>query len=295
MAGKRVDLSALADEPRLPDARVPRFASQGQNPVPVDQVAPNPLNTRLIDADAETIAALRESIRENGQLQASTVVHRKAFLDIFPEYEGDIGVAPYVQVTGARRRIALQQLGRPMDIAVKDELAQNRSRFVAATAAENFDREDYNAIEEAHAVQLIVTESGSTAAAGERLGRTKTWVIQRTNLLKLDVEVQKLIREAQVPLRDVRTLHTHPTDKQMAILRAYQEQKRTESREEEEAGTQPTTEERVPHPRSAATTAASAVRRLGGTPPKIAESLRSVLSSEDLRQLAEILLTEQTP
>jgi len=285
MTGKRVDLAALADEPRLADARVPRFATQGQAPVPVDQVAPNPLNTRIIDPSSPKITEIRNSIEMRGQLQSCTVVHRKAFLAIFSEYESAIGVAPFVQVTGGRRRVALQQLGKPIDISIKDELAASREEFVGATAAENFDREDYDAMEEAFAVQLMVKEAGSTAAAASRLNRTKTWVIQRTNLLKLEPKVQQMIREAKVPLRDVRSLHTHPSGKQVAVLRALLAQKKAD----DDADPTDNEDQPGPVPRPRATAAASAVRRLGGTPPKIAESLRSVLSPEELHTLSDLL------
>lgn len=291
MAGKRVDLSALADEPPLPDARVPRFAAQGQHPVPVHQVAANPLNTRSIKPDSPTILEIASSIEKHGQLQACTVVHRKAFLAIFPEYEAAIDDAPFVQVTGGRRRIALLQLGMLMDIAIKDDLAETREQFVGATAAENIDREDYDAIEEALAVQLLVKEAGSTAAAGERLSRTKTWVVQRTNLLKLAPQVQQVIRDEKVPLRDVRSLHTHPADRQLDALRAYLSQKRQEVAGDEEPGEGNSPDSavggKVPQPRVSPT--ALAIRRLGGTPPKIAESLRAALSPDDLRALIELL------
>lgn len=295
MAGRRIDLSALADEPRLPDARIPRFAAQGQLPVPLEQVAANPLNTRSIKADSPSIQEIANSIQKHGQLQACTVVHRKAFLAIFPEYQTAIGDAPFVQVTGGRRRVALQLLGKTMDIAIKDDLAETREQFVGATAAENIDRQDYDAIEEALAVQLLVKEAGSTAAAGDRLSRTKTWVVQRTNLLKLSPEVQQVIRDEKVPLRDVRSLHTHPSDEQLNILRAYLSQKSGQAGDEEKPGEGeagdgshvPTASGKVPQPRTSP--AVLAIRRLGGTPPKIAESLRSALSPEDLRALVELL------
>jgi ParB family transcriptional regulator, chromosome partitioning protein len=289
VAGRRINLSELADEPVL-DARVPRFTQPSAHTVQVDQLAPNPLNTRNVLADPGKIASIAESMRLHGQLQPCTVVRREAFLAIFPEHEPSIGAAAYVQVTGARRRAAAVEAGIPtLDIVVKDNLAATRAAFVSATAVENIEREDYDPIEEALAVKLLVKECGSGKAAAAQLSRTPPWVTQRLNLLKLNPEMQALLRSGEIPIRDARNLATLPPGEQLSAWRELQAARFTAVNHANGDG-EP---EPTARPRSATETRSSpavlAIRRLGGTPPKIAASLREVLSPEDLKALIKLL------
>lgn len=303
--GRRVDLSELAGDPVLPEARAPHLAGP-PTPVRLDQLAPNPLNTRDIHGNPQKITAIADSMRLHGQLQPCAAVTRQAFLKAFPEHETTIGAAAYVQVTGGRRYAAAPLAGLPtLDIAVKNEIAETRARFLAATTAENIDREDYDPIEEAHAVQLLVTEAGTGKAAALQLARTPAWVTQRLNLLKLAPRVQALVRTGEIPIREARTLHTIPADQQLAAWRtrkAELDRLAAGPSEGPEPGEGLTAVNRTPDPAGTgrgdpedrrAASIARAVRRLGGTPDKIAESLRSQLTPEDCRTVASLLLDSQ--
>ncbi|MFG3423391.1 ParB/RepB/Spo0J family partition protein [Micromonospora sp. NPDC048063] len=293
MAGKRVNLSDLATEPALPEARVPTFAESAPRTARVQQVAANPLNTRDLDADNAKIESIADSMRTHGQLQPCAVVSREAFLRIYPEYEAAIGRATWVQVTGGRRRAAALLANQPtLDIVVKNSLAESRQAWVSATAAENLDRENLDPIEEARAVQLLVQECGTGKAAAERLSRTPAWVTQRLNLLKLAPELQAMLRSGAVPLRDVRDLHQVPLADQLDELRQRQqptvEPKLTAVNGTADSASSEGSSEKSERPRKSA--AASAIRRLGGTPEKVADSLRAEMTPEDLRTLANLLL-----
>jgi ParB family chromosome partitioning protein len=290
MAGRRINLSDLAVEPVLEEARVPTFAKSTPTSVRLDQVALNPLNTRDLTSSSSTIATIAESMRKHGQLQPCAVVTRAAFLAVFPEHEGTIGDAEFVQVTGARRRAAAAEAGlATLDITVKDNLAASRAEFVGATAAENIEREAYDPIEEARAVQILVQECGTGKAAAAQLSRTPAWVTQRLNLLKLTPEMQALLRAGEIPIREARNLATLPTHEQLSAWRARQAAS-------ELTAVNPDTESEAPAPRPRTTNrvspAASAIRRLGGTPPKIAASLRSELDANDLKELINLLMQE---
>ncbi|MGC5334888.1 ParB/RepB/Spo0J family partition protein [Micromonospora sp. DT62] len=294
MAGKRVNLSDLAGEPALPEARVPAFAESAPRTARVHQVAANPLNTRDLDADHAKIESIAESMRTHGQLQPCAVAAREAFLRIFPEHEAAIGKAAWVQVTGGRRRAAALLANQPtLDIVVKNNLADSREAWVSATAAENLDRENLDPIEEAKAVQLLVQECGTGKAAAARLSRTPAWVTQRLNLLKLAPEVQTLLRSGELPLRDVRDLHQLPVDGQLVELR--QRQQPTDPPGLTAVNQENSPSEPAPHtPRPRRSATASAIRRLGGTPDKIAEALQTEMTNEDLRALANFLLRLST-
>lgn len=293
MAGKRVNLSDLASEPALPEARVPTFAESTPRTARVQQVAANPLNTRDLDVDRAKIEDIAESMRTHGQLQPCAVVSREAFLRIYPEHDSAIGRATWVQVTGGRRRAAALLSGQPtLDIVVKNSLAESREAWVSATAAENLDRENLDPIEEARAVQLLVQESGTGRAAAVRLSRTPAWVTQRLNLLKLAPELQAMLRSGEVPLREVRDLHQIPPAEQLEELRQRQQApsrpELTAVNESAASSSARDSNEKNGHPRRSP--AASAIRRLGSTPEKIAESLRAEMAPEDLRALANLLL-----
>lgn len=292
MAGKRVNLSDLADEPVLPEARVPAFAESAPRTARVQQVAANPLNTRDLDADHAKIESIAESMRTHGQLQPCAVVSREAFLQIYPEHESAIGRATWVQVTGGRRRAAALLADQPtLDIVVKNSLAGSREAWVSATAAENLERENLDPIEEARAVQLLVQESGTGKAAAERLSRTPAWVTQRLNLLKLAPELQAMLRSGEVPLRDVRDLHQVPLAEQFEELRQRQQPLTEPELTAVNGESTPSASlggEKNERPRRSS--AAAAIKRLGGTPDKVAEALQAEMTPEDLRTLVELLL-----
>lgn len=291
MAGKRINLSDLATEPSVPEARVPTFAESSPRTARVQQIAANPLNTRDLTSDHAKIASIAESMRLHGQLQPCTVVARKDFLRIFPEHEVAIGSATWVQVTGGRRRAAAMLAERPtLDIVVKPDLATSRESWVSATAAENLDRENLDPVEEAQAVQLLVKECGTGRAAAERLGRTAPWVTQRLNLLKLAPEVQALVRTGEVALREARDLHQLPAEEQLQALRQRQEPTEPELTAVNQPDYPSSKDAKESPQRQRRSGFALAVRRLGGTPVKIAESLRTELSPTELRELAELLL-----
>jgi ParB family chromosome partitioning protein len=295
MAGRRVNLADLADEPPLEEARTPTFADVTPRSARVSQVAANPLNTRNVHAQPSKIAAIAESIRLNGQLQPCTVVTRTAFLGIFPEHEPAISDAAYVQVTGGRRRAAMIQLNRPtIDIVVKNDLAQSRAQFVAATAAENIDREDLDPVEEARAVQALVKECGTGKAAAAKLGRTAPWVTQRMNLLQLAPEIQEALSaddETRLPVREVRDWHGKPRQEQLARLKEWRAARGLAVASPPPPGDDAEkSATKVPSPRRSPVVAA--IRRLGKTPGEIAASLRTELPADDLRALAQELLRE---
>lgn len=295
MAGKRINLAELADEPPFKEARVPTFADTHPRTARVEQVAANPLNTRDIHANPAKITSIADSIRIHGQLQPCTVVVRAAFLRLFPEHEQTIGNATFVQVTGARRRAAVIEAGlSTIDITVKNDLAESRAKYISATAAENIDREDFDPIEEARVVQLLVAECGTNKAAAEQLSRTPPWVTQRLNLLKLSPPLQAALRAKSISLREVRDLHDLSPEEQLAALAAWQQ--RTVPAQLTAVNSP---DSRVDPPTPGAkgagkrmSPAAAAIQKLGGTPTKIAVAIRSELAPADVRSLAEELLKD---
>jgi len=286
--GQKVNLSDLASEPDLDDGRGPRALAPdgGGRPIRLDQLALNPLNKRVLGARPGALAELTDSMRVNGQLQPCAVVTRAAFRRVFPDHDAHLGRAAFVQVTGARRHLAAQQLRwETIEAVVKDDLASSTLRFLSATAAENLDRRDFDPVEEAEQVQLIVEAAGSGQAAAEHLHRSPGWISQRLNLLKLAPELHTALRAGDIPLREVRTLHTLDHAAQLAALNRFTAVNRGSTGEPGDGAGSPSVA-----PSDRPTPAARAIRRLGGTPDKIAAAIRAELTPDEVTQLVQHLV-----
>lgn len=286
--GQKVNLSDLAGEPDLDDGRGPRALAPdgGGRPIRLTQLALNPLNKRVLGARPDAISQLADSMRVNGQLQPCAVVTRAAFRRIFPDDDAHLGRAAFVQVTGARRYLAAQQLRwDAIEAVIKDDLASSALRFLSATAAENLDRSDFDPVEEAEQVQLVVAAAGSGQGAAEHLQRSPGWISQRLNLLKLVPELHTALRAGDIPLREVRTLHTLDPAEQLAALHRFTAVKRPGADQPDGVAT-PT----AVTPAARPTATARAIRRLGGTPDKIATALRAELTPDEIEQLVRHLV-----
>ena len=293
--GQKVNLSDLAGEPDLDDGRGPYAvpAGSGARSIRLDKLALNPFNKRVLAARPETIRQLAESLRANGQLQPCAVVTREAFRRIFPDQDAQLGRAAFVQVTGARRYAAAQQNGwDALDVVIKDDLALTSLRFLSATASENIDRQDFDHVEEAEQVQLVVSAAGSGSAAAEQLQRSPGWISQRLNLLKLAPELQDALRSGEIPLREVRTLHTLTAPEQIAALHRFTAVNRSPGSDEGASAGQAGADDApaaTPHRPDRPTAVTRALRRIGGTPEKIAATLRAELPPDQITLLVQHL------
>ena len=293
--GQKVNLSDLAAEPDLDDGRSPYAvpSGSGARSVRLDKLALNPFNKRVLAARPETIRQLAESLRTNGQLQPCAVVTREAFRRIFPDQDPQLGRATFVQVTGARRHMAAQHNGwDALDVVVKDDLASTPLRFLSATASENIDRQDFDPVEEAEQVQLVVAAAGSGQAAAEHLQRSPGWVSQRLNLLKLAAELQTALRAGEIPLREVRTLHTLTAAEQIAVLDRFTAVNHAHGdADSDHDGDRPTAEDRTASPQRSdrPTAIARALHRIGDTPEKMAATLRAELRPDEITLLVHHL------
>lgn len=144
--------------------------------LPLDQITDGLVETRF-NLDDPSIGALAASIQKLGLLQPLVVVE---------------GSGLYRVVAGRRRLRALRKLGRKK--AACHVVSLEATEEQAATFAENFHRLDLNPLEEAVAVQELLTASGLTQEKlGERLQTTRTWVGHRLALLQLPDVLQTAV------------------------------------------------------------------------------------------------------
>ncbi|HWU11114.1 MAG TPA: plasmid partitioning protein [Streptomyces sp.] len=180
--------------------------------LPLEDVAPTPLNPRRNFGSEEDLTRFGEELRI-AQLAACVAVSRAAYLSLWPEHEAQIGDSAYVLVNGERRfRSAVHVALEALDFVVRDDLAASREEFVDHLLKENLEREDFDVVERARGVLELVrvcseeSEKGARTRAAKRLGRDRSWVTNQLALLELPVELQAMLSSGSLPERDGRLL-----------------------------------------------------------------------------------------
>jgi len=170
---------------------VPAAAAGGKSllSIPIESVERNPDQPRkhFEEAKLEELAA---SIREHGIIEP-----------ILVRREG----GNYRILAGERRWRAAQRAGlREVPAVVRE--ATEREAFELALV-ENLQRADLNAVEEAEAYEILLTDHGLTQeAVAQRVGKERSTVANALRLLKLPEEVRDAVRDGQLDMGHARAL-----------------------------------------------------------------------------------------
>ncbi|MBD0695069.1 ParB/RepB/Spo0J family partition protein [Streptomyces sp. CBMA123] len=192
MAGRRVSFASMAAD-AVVDA--PGVDSANDSParwIPTASCLPNPRNPRDELGDLSDLASIKDR-----QLQSCLAVTPAAYLRLWPEDRQVLGAGPedVVIVNGNRRRAAAQLYGREqLLVVVDDSVAESKATLLRAALDENMARKDFDPIEEANAVLLIVAQYPTAKEAAEAEGWSQSWISHRKNLLKLHPELQRQVR-----------------------------------------------------------------------------------------------------
>lgn len=179
--------------------------------MPVEELAPNPENPRDDIGSLDDLSSLAER-----QLQPLTVISKSVWLRVYPEHNEALADAKFVVVNGCRRLAAARHFGVPgLDVVIRDAIASDRASVLRAAILENVARRDFDVIEEAKAVERMVTEIGNARDAAATLGKSEGWVSQRRSLLKLTPELQEKLRSGELLYREARSLARVPQDEQV--------------------------------------------------------------------------------
>jgi len=254
--------------------------------VPLEQLVANPRNPRDEVGDLSDLATITDR-----QLQPGTAVSRDAWLKLWPEDEDELGPAQYIVVNGNRRLAAASEYGRSgRDVVVRDSIAVNRGEVLWAATSENIDRRDFDVLEEAKAVELMVAEFGSADAAATKLGRSKGWVSQRRALLKLAPELQAALRAGDLAIRHARSLAKVPLEEQVAAWEAAQNSGSGKAPVSEPAEPRPNAPEQKDAEETApADKVVQALKKLGVDPAVLAAAVRKHYTDDELRTLVDAL------
>jgi ParB family chromosome partitioning protein len=236
----RLDLSTLAEATPVEEKLPPRPAGR-LTLIPPSRVAANRVNPRTNFGSPDDLLDLGHSLGRK-QLQAIRCVTKGAYERLFPEHSDELGSCDVVVVNGERRyRAALAAGLSGIEAIIDDDLAESRQVFIDAVITENIDRQDFDPIEEAHGIELLVAEFGSADAVAAHYNRHKSWVSQRRSLLKLAPEVQQLVREGTIPIRRARELASLPPTDQLTTW-----EERTAGEQARRTAPTPAPEERRP-------------------------------------------------
>ena len=272
--GQRTNLASLANS--VGDhSPVEQTAAMTSHTAPLSDLTPNPRNPR---DDLGDLSGL-ESIADM-QLQPAVVVTKSAYLRLYPD---DSITTRFVVVNGCRRLAAAHKYGRTdLAIVVNDDIARDRITLISASIAENVDRQDFDVIEEAKAVESLVKECGSGHEAANRLHKTEAWVSQRRALLSLAPELQTALRRGELAIREARSLARVPLEQQVVRWRAAQDKKNNDGRNGTTDG----------HSPSPSRIIATALREFPAKPQLLAEVLRTHLGPDGVKTLLAALADE---
>jgi ParB family chromosome partitioning protein len=236
------------------DAGPPRSA-------PLADLTPNPRNPRDDVGNLEDLESIADM-----QLQPAVVVTARAYLALYPDDSID---TRNVVINGCRR----------LDIVVNDEVARDRITLISASIAENVDRQDFDVIEEARAVEALVQECGRGDLAAIRLRKTPAWVSQRRRLLDLAPELQAALRRGELAIREARELARVPLEQQVARWRVTLDNL-DKSGEDNPSG---------PRPLSRSKVIADALKAFEYQPEALADALHSYLGVHGVEKLRALL------
>lgn len=157
--------------------------------VAVDQVKPNPFQPRE-DFDIQSMEDLIQSIKEKGVIQPILVRRKDDYYEL---------------IAGERRLRAANTLNlKEIPVIVKD--VDDRDSLELALI-ENIQRQDLNAIEEAHAYQYLIDKFQLTQERiSEVLGKARVSITNTLRLLRLPYEIQEEMKKGRISFAHGRAL-----------------------------------------------------------------------------------------
>ncbi len=175
---------------------VERKTSGVASEVPVSKLVPNPYQPRK-SFDLDELEGLAQSIKENGVFTPILVRENQA---------GD-----YYIVAGERRSRAAKLAGLKTIPAVIADLSDDEMQRIALI--ENVQREDLNPIEVAKSLKQMIDDQGlKQDAAAKVIGKSRSYVANSINLLKLDEKIINAVLDNKITYGHARPLITLPTE-----------------------------------------------------------------------------------
>ena len=158
--------------------------------IDIDLIEPNNFQPR-VNFDEARLEELSQSIRSNGVIQPLLVRKQEA--------------GRYQLVAGERRWRAAQRAGLQRVPAVVRNIPDDKMLELALI--ENIQRQELNAIEEAHAYKRLIETLGLTQEmVAQRVGRDRSFITNYLRLLRLPEDVQRFVEEEKISMGHARAL-----------------------------------------------------------------------------------------
>ncbi|MDH3890635.1 MAG: ParB/RepB/Spo0J family partition protein [candidate division Zixibacteria bacterium] len=153
-----------------------------QQVVPLDRLAPNPLQPRR-DFDETALEQLAESFKRHGVVQPLVV-----------KSDG----AGYIIIAGERRYRAAKLAGLTEVPVIMMQAADDTSMLELALV-ENLQREDLNPIETAEAYHALIEKCGLTQGQlAARVGKSRVAVTNLLRLMSLPEKIKNMLRQGRL-------------------------------------------------------------------------------------------------
>lgn len=179
------------------------LSQKGPMELDIGLIVPNPHQPRQSFSE-ESLQELARSICQYGMVQPLLV------------QRNDDGT--YALVAGERRLRAARLAGLKAVPAIEREYAPQEAAEIALI--ENLQREDLNAIEEATAYETLMEEFSLTQEAlSKKVGKSRPHIANMMRLLKLEPEVQQLLRDGRLSMGQARPL-LQLTQRDMQLMAA---------------------------------------------------------------------------
>ena len=179
----------IAAQPPTPSRAAPADQAEGIHEVPLESIAPSPLQPRKEFAP-DALQELVESIRQHGIVQPLVVRAVNGRHEL---------------IAGERRWRAAQQAGLTQ-VPVIVRSASDRD-VLELSLIENLQRADLNAIEEAHGYARLASEFGlRQEEIAQKVGRSRASVANAMRLLDLHPQVQTWVTQNLVSVGHAKVL-----------------------------------------------------------------------------------------
>lgn len=179
--------------------------------LPIEQLQPGKYQPRK-DMSPEALEELANSIRSQGIIQPIVV------RALAGENESGSGEATYEIIAGERRWRAALLAGIDMMPCLVKEVPDEAA--VAIALIENIQREDLNAMEEAIALERLLTEFELThQEVADAVGKSRTTVSNLLRLNNLNDEVKTLLEHGDIEMGHARALLALENDVQTTTAR----------------------------------------------------------------------------
>jgi ParB/RepB/Spo0J family partition protein len=201
--------------PAPPAVADPAAVAEARTVGKLSDVSPNPLNPRNIDPESADMRELRADLKTRGQMTPVAVVTADHFRRIFEgtPHVSKIGRTDFVIIGGGRRYVALKanRAGTvKFTVLHGKEAPSNPAEWLAATVAENIQREDLSVMETARSVRDL-RQYNSGREVADILHKSPGWVSQYLGLNDLPAEVIAVIESAPFSLRQARRVYDRST------------------------------------------------------------------------------------